>query len=1073
MNLSEELATNFYRWEQRGRGVELFPAPVGLEPPFVAFPGHRIKIGSQNAKGRNFDTGAKPTFLSRLTDKVFRALQPPKPGALIVREAPAEDEAEPMPDWFGEKEPVMEISLRLPGGVAYPAETMAHFLTTLSLVPGIVGLEVIGTAEEITVQLVCQPEEAKLVVPQMQAHFPEAKLTWSQRNLFSVWSDDDGLSERLVLDFGLYREFMRPLETGSRIDPFVSLIGGMAHLAEGEVAVYQVLFTPLRAPWAENALAAVTKENGKPFFDDGADLVKQTQTKMARPLYGVVVRLAAKAPAESGLRRTWDIVRGMAPALRLYSSEGGQSLMPLSNKDYDHEEHCDDLLWRRSRRCGMILNLDELVALAHWPSPAVKSAKLARVVESRTRRAPEWADEDIVAGTLILGANDHDGESMAVILSERERLQHMHCIGASGTGKSTLLLSMIRQDMDTGRGLALLDPHGDLIDKVLTCIPPERLADVVIIDPSDEGFVTPLNVLSAHSDYEKSLLASDLVSVFRRLSTSWGDRMSIVFQNLVLAFLEHREGGTLADMRTFLQDEEWRREFLTGVTDPDVRLYWERTFPRLDGVKSIGPILTRLEVLLTPKVIRYMVSQRENRIDFGSIMDESKILLVRLPMGMIGNEVTWMLGSLIMVKLQQMAMARARVAARERTPFFCYVDECQHFVTPSMAEILAGARKYGLGLILAHQDLHQLSTSSEVAAAVMTNAATRIVFKVSEKDANTLAGGFNHFEAKDFANLPNFQAIARIGRADADFNLAVVMPQAPDEAEGEECREAAIAYSRETYALPRAEVEAEMFAKLTAELERTTKKPTKRDAAKEAKAVTNAPDKPGITERVTGSEKSMTPPPAEEKVRTSEVLDLAEAASEAVPRPVPPKPAGMGRGGANHKIIVDRLAIEGGKLGFRPTKEAEVAGGRADLALETTRRRIAVEVAVHSNTAHELENLTKCLEGGFNFVASVSPEANVIDNIKAAAKKALKPAEFKKLKFLSPDECIHWLTELADEDAKHDAPPTEVTKTARGRKFRVRHRETTPEERRKLEAEQITVIADLVNRNRGDASERV
>ena len=631
----------------------------------------------------------------------------------------------------------------------------------------------------------------------------------------------------------------------------------------------------------------------------------------------------------------------------------------------------------------------------------------------------------------------------------------MHVIGGTGTGKSTFLFSLMLQDLESGQGFALVDPHGDLIDKVLASIPASRLDDVVLIDPSDEEHVTPFNVLSAHSDHEKTLLASDLVSVFRRLSTSWGDRMGIIFQNLVLAFLEHSEGGTLADMRRFLVDVRWRAAFLQGVDDPDVQFYWEQTFPKLDGPKSVAPILTRLETLLTPKIIRYMVSQQENRIDFSRIMDESGILLVRLPQGLIGTENAFMLGSLVMVKLQQMAMGRARMQAKDRRPFFCYVDECQYFVTPSMAAILSGARKYGLGLVLAHQDLHQLSQNADVASAVMTNAATRVVFRVSDADGRALKGDFAHYEAKDFSSLPKGHALCRIERSEQDFNLRVILPEPPDEDEAEARRLEAIKASRSRYTIPRREVEAELRRKMAEQAVET------KPARQEKKPEQNPPP---------AAQPIASPPPS---------MPAAEVPPNAPPVVLPPPPpedipparaVGMGRGGDDHQIIVARLATEGGSLGYKATKEATIAGGRADLALESRSRRVAVEVAINPNTAHEIENLTKCLEAGFDFVISVAPLVNVRENIEKAARKAYSDEAISKLRFFSPDELIAWLSELAAADRANPAP-SDQTRIIGGRRVRVTHTEFSPEERRRIEAEQLEGIADIVNKNRSKLPE--
>ena len=210
-------------------------------------------------------------------------------------------------------------------------------------------------------------------------------------------------------------------------------------------------------------------------------------------------------------------------------------------------------------------------------------------------------------------------------LSAEARSQHCYVIGASGTGKSTLLLNLILQDIEHGEGIAVLDPHGDLIDEIMGRIPEKRSHDVVLLDPSDEAYPVGFNVLKAHSEVEKNLLGSDLVAVFRRLSTSWGDQMTSVLGNAVLAFLESTEGGSLVDLRRFLVDTGFRAKFLKTVRDPEIVYYWEKTFPLLVA-KPQGPILTRLDTFLRPKLIRYMVAQKENRFDLGAIMNDGEDL---------------------------------------------------------------------------------------------------------------------------------------------------------------------------------------------------------------------------------------------------------------------------------------------------------------------------------------------------------------------------------------------------------------------------------------------------------------
>ena len=214
--------------------------------------------------------------------------------------------------------------------------------------------------------------------------------------------------------------------------------------------------------------------------------------------------------------------------------------------------------------------------------------------------------------------------------------------------------------------------------------------------------------------------------------------MTSVLGNAVLAFLESEQGGTLADLRRFLIEPDFRKSVLKNVRDPEVVYYWQKEFPLLSG-KPQGPLLTRLDTFLRPKLIRYMVVQKENKLDFRNIMDEGKIFLAKLAQGAIGEENAYLLGTLIVSKLNQLVLSRQEQKESERRNFYLYIDEFQNFITPSMASILSGARKYRLGLILAHQDLRQLSSEdTQVTSSVISNPYTRICFRLGDFDARKL-----------------------------------------------------------------------------------------------------------------------------------------------------------------------------------------------------------------------------------------------------------------------------------------------------------------------------------------------
>jgi len=689
----------------------------------------------------------------------------------------------------------------------------------------------------------------------------------------------------------------------------------------------------------------------------------------------------------------------------------------------------------------------------HLPTSAVRSPKLRRETV-KTRPVPKSLLSD---RGLLLGHNEHAGQTTEVRLTTEQRVRHSHIIGASGTGKSTMLFNLIRQDIETGEGVAVLDPHGDLVDRILGSIPAHRIGDVVLVDPSDEQFSVGFNILSAHSDLEKGLLASDLVSVFQRLSTSWGDQMGSVLQNAILAFLESSQGGTLADLRRFLIEPAFRAKFLPTVRDPDLVYYWQKGFPQLSGNKSIGPVLTRLETFLSPKPIRYMVSQRENRLDFAHILDNGKIFLAKLPQGQMGKENAFLLGSLLVAKFQQTAMSRQAQQVAVRKDFWLYVDEFQNFITPSMAEILTGARKYRLGLILAHQELRQLERDREVASAVLSNPYTRVAFRVGDADARTLENGFAHFEARDIQNLETGQAICRVEKADGDFNLTIPLAAEPDADQAEATRQEVITASRKRYATPRAEIVAALRAKLDAE--EAELKPSK---AKFAPAQVPKEPEPKAAEapKVTVSEKesALAAPPA---VAMPEVVAPPTSKSPEEPKSSLP-PADLGRGGAQHRAIQKRIKAAAEELGFRSVIEYEITDGNGsvDLLLVREAQSFACEISFTTSIDHEVGNVAKCLKAGFPTVAVICLNEDRLEKIQAAVVGSLGAEATGGVAFFQPDQFIAHLQALPPQ--KPEAPG--APKIRKG--YKVKHRAATlsPEERQQREGAAIHSIKEAMQR---------
>ena len=1007
----EHFSQQFQKWEVRGRGWQVFDQPVYPEPPFTPF-AYRSMMETPAV-----DDGRRHTFLSALMEKMSHKLGPPPP-----RKVEPQPEEEPEPTIL-ERNSLVEFQASLPKKLDVSQKAFEHFLLNLSLCQEPIAFELIGQHKQVTAQFATASVDAPLVRRQLQAYYPEALFIPVENNLENAFNATTG-DEVLAVEFGLEREFMFQLRS-SDLDPFIGIIGALADFQPGELGLFQTIWQPVQNPWAQGITDSVSHRDGKAFFVNDPELASAAKNKATQAIYAVVVRIMVCADTYG---RMLQIASDLAGALRIFDQPDGNSLIPLHNQNYPCAEHIVDVLQRQTRRSGMLLSSDELTGFVHLPSTAVRSPVFQRQA-NKTKPAPAIVRQE---SGLLLGTNEHAGGSVSVRLTPDQRTKHTHIIGASGTGKSTLLFNLILQSIQNGEGVAVLDPHGDLIDRILGVIPESRVNDVVLIDPVDEDYPVGFNILSAHSNLEKNLLASDLVAVFQRLSTSWGDQMNSVLQNAILAFLESDRGGTIVDLQRFLIEKPFRNEFLKSVNNPNVKYYWEKSFNQLVGNRSIGSILTRLDTLLVQKPILQMVSQAENKLDFAHIMDSGKILLAKLPEGLLGRENSYLLGTLLVSKFQQIAMSRQAQRIESRRMFNIVIDEFANFITPSMAEILSGARKYRIGLTLAHHELHQLQRSPEVASAVMTHPYTRIVFRVGDDDAKKLADGFSFFESEDLRNLETGHAICRIERSDFDFNLTVPLPELPSEEAAEQRRQEVITASRETYSVPRAKVEAMLAASRTLPVEEPPPasppprpvKPTPPPAPEAtATPVFKAPVAPvadmSATTLIPELPKAVKPPPL------SEILKLAPKPKPAAPEAKPPEPPRVqspGRGGPEHKAFQRRIQAAAESIGFRADIEKEILGGKnkIDVWLARKDRVIACEFSFTNDEGNESEKIARCLQGTDAQVAMICDDAKKLRKIADAVSDSVSPELATRVEYFSPESFFAYLRALPAVPKKKD-----------------------------------------------------
>ena len=601
------------------------------------------------------------------------------------------------------------------------------------------------------------------------------------------------------------------------------------------------------------------------------------------------------------------------------------------------------------------------------------------------------------------------------------RLRHMHIIGATGVGKSTLIANMIIEDMKIGNGAALFDPHGDIIDDVLLRIPEHRKNDVIIIDPYDTEFPIGFNILSANTDAEKIVLSSDLVSAFKRFATSWGDTMSSVLSQAVNTFLDSSQEGTLIELKRFLLEDSFRKEFLQSVDDPSIHYYWQHEYSHIK--KRIAPLLTRIDTFLRPKIVRYMLAQKGG-IDFRKCIDEKNIVLIKLSQGLIGEENSYLLGSLFLSKFNQVAQSRQNLPKEQRHPYFIYCDEFQNFITPSISRILSGARKYGLGLILAHQETAQID-DTKILNSVISNPYIRICFRLGDTDAKKLASGFSYFEHDDLQSLNTGQAIVRIGSSTHDCNLTTFpLPKINNET-ASLVKASIINNTRNNYATPRAKVEAILKSLLPKILKAKEKKQYEKEEITSVEPTLKSVQNESNTEEVILQTPSKTISKSKGENLNSTDFEkqkekyLKQAEEQEIVR--------------KHRSLQYYARTMAQQRGFKVTlEEATQNGGRVDVALVNNEVRIAIEISVTNKVDYEVQNIQKCIDDSYSLVYMISDNEKHLTKIKEQALKNVNKKHHAIIHFFSSEELPLYLDALKQ--------PKTTEKRVRGYRVKVNYK---------------------------------
>ncbi len=680
--------------------------------------------------------------------------------------------------------------------------------------------EIVARKEDIRFYIAVPKKHMDLVEKQIHGAYPGADIRVVEE--YSVFSKEGKVAYAALTlssaDFFPIRIY-RDLPT----DSLASLTSVLAKMEDGEVAAIQLLIQPSDGKWRGfgHSFVAKTKRDEsnpeKASFKVDHKTLESIEQKTSKPGFNSVIRIVVS----STTKESADMhLSNITASFQQFSSDHNH----FTKVKFPFKQmFMIDFIYRYFPIMNLpffkqygVLNTDELSTLYHFPN---KSIETPHIFWLNAKRAP--APMQIPSSGLYIGLSRYRGVDRKIYIGEEDRRRHMYVIGKTGTGKSQMLEELVMQDIEGGRGCAVIDPHGDLITGILNRMPARRAEDVIYFDPSDAERPMGFNMLESHSEQEQHFVATSIVGLMYKLFDPMktgiiGPRFEHAIRNAMLTVMQAIPNGTFIEVVQVLQRPDFVQELLPRVTDPIVRRYWtDQIAQTADFHKSevLDYIVSKFGRFVTNRLIRNMIGQSESSFSFRNIMDEGKILLVNLAKGKLGEENSNFLGLILVPRILVAAMSRTDIPEEQRRDFYLYVDEFQNFATPDFAQILSEARKYRLNLIVANQFIGQME--EEVKNAVFGNVGTLVSFRIGVTDANYLQHEFQPvFNETDLINIDRYNAYLKTtvrGEPVKPFSVDLTKDmRLVNSARNEQISRAIVQLSRLKYGRSRELVEAEI-----------------------------------------------------------------------------------------------------------------------------------------------------------------------------------------------------------------------------------------------------------------------